>query len=77
MSTNVSSSLHYHIRWLPSDLLDWQPFSSSKAAERQAERLAGKDEAYTIERFYAACGRCRSRKYSEPTRIVRQPRFLN
>jgi hypothetical protein len=56
---------HYHIRWLPGDLLDWQPFASSKAANRAAKRMVGRSEIYIIERFSGSCGRCRSRAYRD------------
>lgn len=72
-----NSEWHYHIRWLPSDVLDWQPFSKLETAERQAKRLVGNEETYTIERFSGECGRCRSRQYSEPTEARRQANFLN
>jgi hypothetical protein len=68
---------HFHIRWLPSDLLDWQPFTTARAADRQAKKMVGKDETYTLELFSASCQRCHSRKYSEPTKILPHPRFLN
>lgn len=71
-----NSEWHYHIRWLPSDVLDWQPFSKLETAERQAKRLVAKDEAYTIVRFSSLCRRCSSRDYSEASERVHSV-FLN
>jgi hypothetical protein len=66
---------HYHIRWLPGDLLDWQPFSTAKTAAQQARKLVSEAEIYTIERFSAACRRCQSRRYSEPTKAPARRSF--
>jgi hypothetical protein len=77
MPNTFSSSFHYHIRWLPSDLLDWEPYSSARAADRRARQLVGEDETYTIEKFSSSCQRCLSREYSEPTKTYRQTQFLN
>lgn len=77
MANRASSRSHFHIRWLPNDLLEWQPFTSCEAAERHAERFVGKDETYTVERFSASCRRCLSREYSEPTRLDHRAKFLN
>jgi hypothetical protein len=66
----ASSEPHFHIRWLPTDLLDWKPLSIAEAAERQAKRLVGKAKTYTVERFSASCRRCHSPEYSEPTEPI-------
>ena len=73
----MASKFHYHIRWLPSDLLDWKPFSNAKSADRRAKQLVGKDETFTIERFPASCRRCVSREYSEPTEGSMRHEFIN
>lgn len=47
---------HFHIRWMPSFVLDWQRFDTEKEAEERANELPG--EAYKIEEVTQNCGRC-------------------
>jgi len=44
--TAVSPKIHYHIRWLASDELDW---------ERHGTRA---DERYSVEQFEDNCAKC-------------------
>lgn len=69
--------VHYHIRWLPGDLLDWEPFPSAWAAEHRAKELVALSEMYTIEEFSSTCGRCQSREYSEPSKSSQKSEFVN
>jgi len=53
-----SPGLHFHIRWSPSGLLDWQAFDTQAEAEAAAAQLSRPSETYTIEASLANCGRC-------------------
>jgi hypothetical protein len=53
-----SPDTHYHIRWFPSSLLDWQAFASREEAETAAKELVRKNETYTIETATIGCKRC-------------------
>lgn len=55
-----NSEWHYHIRWLPSDLLDWQPFCHANAANRvaktrsQGRNLQGRAVLFFLPEMYLA-----------------------
>jgi hypothetical protein len=51
-------SVHYHIRWTQSELLDWERFGTRAEAEQAATRLVRPDEEYTIEEYDGACPKC-------------------
>ena len=51
-------SLHYHIRWLPGQKLDWERFETAEAAHQRARELVRPGERYTIESFDADCRAC-------------------
>lgn len=52
------SETHFHIRWLPSDSLDWERFNSREDAEVRARELASPGESYVLDEFGANCERC-------------------
>jgi hypothetical protein len=49
---------HYHIRWFPSSLLDWQAFASREEAETAAKELVRESETYIVEVATVGCKRC-------------------
>ena len=61
MTDSISLSVHFHIRWVASDELDWEPHNTRTAAEETASRLSRHDdEGYTVEQFDDDCTRCAS-----------------
>jgi hypothetical protein len=51
--TGHSAKRHFHIIWLPTNVLDWEPFDTRKDAEDAARDYARKVESYSIEEFNA------------------------
>jgi len=51
-------SPHYHIKWLPSGKLDWQPFTTQDDAEQMARELRLGEEDYWIEPIEGECEAC-------------------
>jgi len=49
---------HFHIRWLPSRVLDWQRFDTQKEAEARANELVLPGEKYKIEAVVRDCETC-------------------
>jgi hypothetical protein len=54
----VSPKIHYHIRWLASDELDWERHDTRAQAEEAANQLSRPHEQYSVERFEENCVRC-------------------
>ena len=57
-SNTVSPTTHYHIRWLASGRLDWEPHDTRTQAEEAAERLSQRDERYAVEQFEEPFVKC-------------------
>jgi hypothetical protein len=51
---------HFHIRWLPSHVLDWERFDTQKEAEARASELVLPGEKYEIEVAAQDCDPCRA-----------------
>jgi len=56
----MDHNFHYHIRWEPAQLLDWESFQTSAEAEAAAQLLSRPSETYTIEERDEGCQRCRA-----------------
>ena len=62
--------IHFHVRWLDKDKIDWARFDSEVDAEKFAQDLVLPDEEYVIERFDENCETCQSarkRQTDQPT----------
>jgi len=63
---NALSKKHFHIVWLPSKNLDWQPFDTRQAAEEAGRELARNNETYSIEEFdTASCPSSACKRFRE------------
>jgi hypothetical protein len=51
---------HFHIRWLPRDYVDWEPFEKEAEAQAAAEKFQVEGETFRIEEFNDSnpCPRC-------------------
>jgi hypothetical protein len=49
------SGIHYHIRWHPTERLDWESFGTLDAANASANELRLDGETYTIEKCNGSC----------------------
>lgn len=50
-ASDNSTKKHFHILWLPRNILDWEPFDTRKEAEAAARDFARKDESHSIKEF--------------------------
>ena len=50
---------HFHIRWFPSDTVDWEPFEATELADERARQLVQTGEEYILEEFTEECESCR------------------
>jgi hypothetical protein len=55
MISRIDNSLHFHIRWLDKDNLDWECFATREEASERATDLALPGEAFTIEEIHTKC----------------------
>jgi hypothetical protein len=53
---------HFHIRWFPSDTIDWEPFETRELADERGRQLVGAGEEFIVQRFTENCESCRSLK---------------
>jgi len=57
--TSFAPKVHYHIRWSPSSVLDWEAFETSEDAVAAANQLVAPNETYTVEPAPEDCESCR------------------
>jgi hypothetical protein len=59
MTLRPDNSLHFHIRWMGKEDIDWQCFNSLTEALLQAAQIAFPREGFTIEEVSTTCPRYR------------------
>ena len=52
--------IHFHIRWHPSEDLDWEAFPTRQEAESRSQALKQSGERWTVEQFDEKCTQCRT-----------------
>ena len=62
MSNGVVSPSHYHIRWVTSGELDWEPHATRTQAEEAGKQISLLNEQYSVERFDETCVKCATRQ---------------
>jgi hypothetical protein len=64
-TSRSTNGLHYHIRWFPTDRLDWERFREYGDADVRANELRLDGETYAAEEFDDTCRHCRP--FAHPT----------